>query len=572
MVPMPSRPHGLLRRAAVAALVTFSAAACGGPAATSPGPGDSPMPPALVVTAARVVTLAASGSCQDCAVAVEAGRVKFVGPVSEALAAAGPGATHLDFPGATIVPGLVDAHAHLTGLGKALMEVDLVGARSIEDAVARVQAAAATLPGDGFVEGRGWDQNDWPGQAFPVHGPLSAAFPDRPVVLRRVDGHAIWVNAAALRLAGIDARTPVPAGGLIERDAAGEPTGVLVDTAMGLVDARMPAPTRGQIRAWLDAALGACHRVGLTGVHDAGTSGAQLEVLEAMAAAGALPLRVHVMLDAEDPANAARLAAGPVAGDFVSVRGVKIFADGALGSRGAWLSAPYADAPETSGLPIVHGDALRAQVARAAGAGFQVSVHAIGDAAAHDVVTAFAAVLTPGQDRRFRVEHAQVVRPEDRQTMARLGIIASMQPTHATSDMDWAERRLGPERVRWGYAWQSMLRDGVRLALGSDFPVERPEPIAGLVAAVTRQDAQGRPEGGWYGDERLTPEQALRGFTADAAFAGFEEARRGRIEPGLDADLTVLSGDPLTSDAAALRALSVRATIVAGRPVYVAPR
>lgn len=577
---MPSNPLAGLRRAsALAGAVMTLSVACGGPATQGgPSPEGAPMSPPLILTAAHVVTLADSappaspgGEAPD-AVVVSAGRIVFVGPRDAARAAAGPEAVEHDYPGATIVPGLVDAHAHLTGLGKALMEVDLNGAHSVDEAVERVRAAAANGPKEGFVEGRGWDQNDWPGQAFPEHGPLSAAFPDRPVALRRVDGHALWVNAAALRLAGIDAKTPDPAGGKLLRDAGGAPTGVLLDAAMTLVTSRMPEPTPGQIRAWLEASLGACHRVGLTGVHDAGATSAQLAVMEAMAIRGELPLRVHVMLDADDPANAVRLAAGPKAGDFVSVRGVKIFADGALGSRGAWLSSPYSDAPDTSGIPIVHGEVLRAQVRRAADTGFQVSVHAIGDAAAHDVVEAYAAVLTPGNDRRFRVEHAQVVRPEDRATMARLGIIASMQPTHATSDMDWAERRLGPERVRWAYAWQSMRRDGVVLALGSDFPVERPDALPGLRAAITRADAHGAPAGGWYPEERLTPEQALRGFTTDAAFAGFEEARRGRIAAGFDADLTVLNADPLTLPAAGWDSLAIVATYVAGQPVYRAGR
>lgn len=548
--------------------------ACGGAAPAEPAGGAGPMSETTILTAAKVVTLTppAPGAPEPVAIVVSGGRVAFVGDLAGATSAAGPGAARRDFPGATIVPGLVDAHAHLTGLGKALMEVDLNGATSAGEAVARAVEAARRAPAEGWLEGRGWDQNDWPGQAFPEHGPLSRAFPERPVALRRVDGHALWVNERALALAGIDRTTAEPPGGHIVRGPDGAPTGVLVDTAMELVTRRIPAPTPGQIRAWIEAAVATCHRVGLTGVHDAGASAAQVEVMEAMARQGSLPLRVHVMLDAEDAGNAARLAAGPTSGDFVSVRGVKIFADGALGSRGAHLSAAYSDAPQTRGLPIVAGPSLRDQVKRFGAAGFQLSVHAIGDAAARDVVEAFAEVLQPGNDRRFRLEHAQVVRPEERAAMARLGIIASMQPTHATSDMPWAEKRLGPERVRWAYAWRSMKRDGVRLALGSDFPVERPDALDGLYAAVTRQDAAGQPPGGWHPDEALTPEEALRGFTEDAAFAGFEEARRGRIAPGFDADFTVLGADPLTAPPAAVRAAGIRATVVGGRVVYEAQR
>lgn len=572
---MPTRPsRRTAPRSAPTRILTLALvlAACGG----APGPADAVghaargeiMEKPIVLTAEHIVTLARETPLSPTALVVTAGRVVYIGDLAGAMAAAGPEAVRVDFPGGTVVPGLVDAHAHFAGLGKALMEVDLGGARSVDEVVDRVRLAAGRLGPEGFIEGRGWDQNDWPGLAFPEHGALDAVFPDRPVVLRRVDGHALWVNAVALKRAGIDAKTPDPAGGKLIRDAAGAPTGVLLDTAMSLVLSRMPSPSPGQIRAWMDAAIGACHRVGLTGIHDAGASATELAVMESMAEAGVLPLRVSVMLDADDPRNAARMAAGPTVGDFVSVGGVKIYADGALGSRGAWLSAPYSDAAETQGIPIVHGEALRQQVKRAADAGFQVGVHAIGDAAAHDVLEAFAQVLVPGNDRRFRLEHAQVVRPEDRQAMARLGIIASMQPTHATSDMDWAERRLGPERIHWAYAWQSMLRDGVRLALGSDFPVERPDVLDGLRAAVTRQDAAGAPAGGWFPDERLTPEQALRGFTTDAAFAGFVEARRGRIVIGADADFTVLGANPLTLTAEAFRTLTVRGTMVAGRWVY----
>ncbi len=548
---------------ALALVATLSG--CGG-AAPSPNGGPS-MSQKTLVTADVVLTMD-PGAPRAEALVLDGDRIDFVGSLVDARRHAGPDAQVEAFPGATVVPGLVDTHAHLTGLGKALAEVDLAGATSVEEAVARVVGAAANLPPSVPVEGRGWDQNDWPGGEFPDHRPLTAAFPDRPVVLRRVDGHALWVNAAALTLGGIDRRTPEPAGGRIVRDEGGEPTGVLVDAAMALVTARLPPPTPGQIRLWIEAAVATCHAVGLTGMHDAGTSAVQLAVLEHMAAEGALPLRVHVMLDADDPAAFARLDRPPVSGPFLSVRGFKIFADGALGSRGAHLSAPYADASETRGLALIDPVKLRSWVRRAAEAGYQVGVHAIGDAAAHEVLTVYGEILKPGDDRRFRLEHAQIVAPADQAEMARLGVIAAVQPTHATSDMDWAERRLGPERIRWAYAWRSLRSAGARLALGSDFPVERPAVVDGLLAAITRQDATGRPTGGWYPEERLTPEEALAGFTTDAAYAGFVETRRGRLAPGLDADLTVLGAEPGRASPAEVRAKGVRATIVAGRVVY----
>ncbi len=523
----------------------------------------------LVVRARRVVTLDEVLDRRPRppeALAVRDGRIVWIGARAEADRFVGPSTRVVDAPGGTVVPGLVDAHAHLTSLGRSLSEPDLSTARSADEAIERVRVAAPE--GDGWIEGRGWDQNDWPGGEFPTHHALSAAFPQRPVALRRVDGHALWVNATALARAGIVRGTPEPAGGRIVRDAAGEPTGVLVDTAMDLVTRTLPPPDGATVTRWLKAAVGACHRVGLTGVHDAGASAASVTALEAMAASGDLALRTFVLLDADDPANAARLEAGPVRGPWLTVGGVKLFADGALGSRGAWLSAPYSDAPETKGLPIVHGDALAARVRTYAERGFQLGVHAIGDAAATDVLDAYAGVLAPGNDRRFRLEHAQIVRPEDRARMASLGVLALVQPTHATSDMPWAEKRLGPERIRWAYAWRSLKTAGVRLVLGSDFPVEKPDALDGLAAAVTRQDAQGHPEGGWYPEEALTAWEALWGFTAEPAYAAFVEAHRGRVAVGFDADLTVLGGDPLAVPGSALRGLTVLYTVVGGQVVH----
>ena len=523
----------------------------------------------LVLRARRVVTLDEVVDRRPRppeAVAIRDGRIVWVGARAEADRFVGPSTRVVDAPGGTVVPGLVDAHAHLTSLGRSLSEPDLSTARSVDEAIGRVRAAVPE--GEGWIEGRGWDQNDWPGGEFPGHHALTAAFPQRPVALRRVDGHALWVNATAMARAGIDRATPDPAGGRVVRDAAGEPTGVLIDTAMDLVTRQIPPPDGATVTRWLKAAVAACHRVGLTGVHDAGASAASVSALEAMAASGDLSLRTFVLLDADDPTNAARLEAGPVRGPWLTIGGVKLFADGALGSRGAWLSAPYSDAPETKGLPIVHGDVLAARVRTYAGRGFQLGVHAIGDAAATDVLDAYAGVLTPGNDRRFRLEHAQIVRPEDRVRMASLGVLALVQPTHATSDMPWAEKRLGPERIRWAYAWRSLKTAGVRLVLGSDFPVEKPDVLDGLAAAVTRQDAQGHPEGGWYPEEALSAWEALWGFTAEPAYAAFVEAHRGRIAVGFDADLTVLGGDPLAVPGGALRELTVLYTLVGGRVVY----
>jgi hypothetical protein len=472
------------------------------------------------------------------AVALRDGVTVWAGPREDAPTG---GARALDC-GGVVLPGLIDAHGHLLSLGATRSQVDLRGAASAQEAAARVAAAG----GDGWVIGHSWDQTSWPGGRFPDAGLLPE---QRPVLLRRVDGHAIWVNRTALRMAGVDATTPDPPGGTIVRDSSGEPTGVLVDAAMSAVYSKIPHRTAGEKSAQLELAVAECHRVGLTGVHDAGSSGTDVELYAKRAEE--LGLRIYAMLNEE---------AEPFAGAWACGRATKLFADGALGSSGAWLHEPYADDPSSTGLALLPPDELRRRICSASEAGFQVCVHAIGDAAATAVLDVFEDVLEPGNERRFRIEHAQVVRPDDRGRMARLGVIASMQPTHATSDMRYAEDRLGAERVLHAYAWRSMLDEGVRLALGSDFPVESPDPVAGLVAAVTRGD--------WYTHEALTASQALDGFTSGAAFASFEEHRRGAIAPGFDADLTVLSADPRDLAPESIAGLRVLATIVGGRVVY----
>ena len=533
--------------------------ACGGGQ-----PQGAKVPADLVLIARSVVTLEDEAPVE--AIAIRNGRIAWLGAAADSGAWIGAETTVLRRLDAVVVPGLVDTHAHLSGLGKALTELDLMGTGSVAEIAERVRAAP---PGEGWITGRGWDQNDWNDKGFPTHHALTAAVPNRPVALRRVDGHAVWVNRAALSRMGVDASTPDPPDGRIHRAPDGSPTGVFVDGAMRLVNARIPAPSPVQIRGWIQRAVEKCHQVGLTGVHDAGVDAVTVEVYRELAAAGALPLRVYAMLDGDDPDVEPLLDAGPKRGEFLTVAAVKLFADGALGSRGAWLSAPYADAPGESGIPILRGAALREKVKRAHDAGFQVGVHAIGDRAVTEVLDAFEAVMgTSGAQggARPRVEHAQVVRPADRERMARLGALAMMQPTHATSDMPWAEARLGPDRIQWAYAWQALRAAGVRVPLGSDFPVERPDVLDGLYSAITRADRDAKPAGGWMPSQRLTPEQALVGFTEDAAFAGRVEHRRGRLKVGLDADLTLLSADPRTESPAELRALRVLGVVVAGVP------
>jgi predicted amidohydrolase YtcJ len=475
-------------------------------------------------------------------------------------------AATLDCDGGFVTPGLHDAHGHLLGLGTALAEVDLAGAPSFAAVVDRVRAAAAQRPAGEWILGRGWDQNRWPDKAMPHHRELSAAVPDHPVWLVRVDGHAGLANARALAAAGIARGSSAPAGGEILVDGAGEPTGVLVDAAMQAVP--VPPLTPAQVRARLLAAHDECLRHGLTCVHDAGVAAATLEQMVALHAEGRWRLRTYVLLAASERELIAR---GPwQTGDgLIVVRAVKAMADGALGSRGAALLEPYADRPGYRGLVGMPKGAVQALAQFCADHGMQLCTHAIGDAANRTVLDAYAAVQVAGglAPRRFRIEHAQVIAADDFARFAALGVLASMQPTHLTSDMPWAPDRLGPERTSRAYAFRTFLRHGVVVPFGSDFPVEPVDPRLGLHAATTTR-GPGSPPAGWRPDQKLSREEALRGFTLHAAWAMHAEAELGTIEPGKIADFTVWDRDLRTcSDDELLRA-KVLLTVVAGRVVY----
>jgi predicted amidohydrolase YtcJ len=470
-----------------------------------------------------------------------------------------------------VLPGLIDAHGHLMGLGFSLLQADLNDTHTPAQVVERLRAKAEALAPDDWLLGRGWDQNDWPGQQFPTAADLDQAFPSRPVLLERVDGHAAWANSVAMRAAGIDANTPDPEGGRILRAADGEPTGVFIDNAINLVQRKVPVADRDQRRRALKLALDAAVAAGLTGVHDAGVSRDDLALYREFADADALPLRVHAMADGDAAALDQLCKEGLYAhpGGRLQMRAVKLYADGALGSRGAALLADYTDDQGNRGLMLEAPERLAAIIQRAAGCGVQPAVHAIGDRANRSVLDAFAA-LTPEQRRvlRPRIEHAQVVDPDDIPRFAELGVIASMQPTHATSDMPWAEKRIGAQRLRGAYAWRRFLDAGTAMALGSDFPVERVEPLLGIYAAITRQDADGKPPGGWLPDQRMTLAETLDGFTRGAAFAGHAETEIGALEVGRRADFVVLSMDPHSVRGRALLAIKVKSTWVDGRKVW----
>ena len=528
-------------------------------------------PAAGALVNARIHTLDEQRPTADALAWDAAGRIIAVGSKDEVLARNAGAVVH-DAHGATVVPGLVDAHAHLMGLGYALMRADLVGARSKAEVIERLQAFAAALPADAWLLGRGWDQNDWPEKTFPTAADLDAAFPTRPVWLERVDGHAGWANSAAMRQAGRDLSGDwQPDGGLIVR-ADNQPTGVFVDAATDLIDDVVPPPGDALRDEALRRALAAAASVGLTGVHDMGTSVADLDLYKRFADEGRLTLRVVAYADGDAAALDGLCQSGPYRhpGGRVRMAGAKFYADGALGSRGAALKQPYSDDPGNHGLLVTPPERLLDGLRKARRCGVQVATHAIGDRGNQLVLDDYATVLGDAarSDHRWRVEHAQIVSVADIPTFERLRVIASMQPTHATSDMPWAEARVGRERLAGAYAWRRFLQANVRLALGSDFPVESADPRLGLYAAVTRQDLEGEPPGGWLPDQKLTPEEALRGFTTDAAWAGFTEREVGRLAPGLRADFVLLDADPLTAPARQLPGTKVLATWVDGVRVY----
>lgn len=528
-----------------------------------------------VLTAARVHTSDPQRPIAEAIAWDQEGRLLAVGDSKELLARY-PDARHIQAPGKTVIPGLIDAHGHVMGLGYALTRADLVGARDKAEVIARLKIYEKQLPPGAWLLGSGWDQNDWPDKAFPSAADLDAAFPERPVWLERVDGHAGWANSAALRAAAAKAGKTLqgdwqPAGGRIER-RDGQPNGVLVDAAMALVNAAVPAPDEALREQALTKALDMAVRHGLTGVHDMGVPREDLALMKRFADAGRLPLRLSAYADADSAALADLCAQGLYRHESgrLQMRGVKFYMDGALGSRGAALLEDYSDDKGNRGLLLTEPAAFESAVRKARKCGVQVATHAIGDRGNRIVLDTYTRVLGDSKDsnQRWRIEHAQMVALDDIPRFASLGVIASMQPTHATSDMPWVQDRIGPQRIKGAYAWQRFRASGARLALGSDFPVESADPRLGLYAAVTRQDRAGQPPGGWFPDQRLTVVEALRGFTADAAYAGHDEDEVGRLAPGLRADFVVLDEDPMASPATGLDELHIRSTWVDGKPVF----
>jgi predicted amidohydrolase YtcJ len=506
------------------------------------------------------------------AVATGGGKILAVGSDDEVGTLQGPDTQIVDLAGDTVIPGLVDSHCHLYGLGKSLAQIDLMGTGSPAEILEIVRTGAGKFAADAWIEGRGWDQNDWAVQQYPDRAMLDEVIADRPVFLRRIDGHAAWANSEALRRANITAATPDPEGGEILKDADGEPTGILVDNAVDLVFDVIPEVGPEETRRRIKLAVDHCVAHGLTGIHEAGVKWERAEVYRDMAAKGELDLRVYAMYD-DIPATLEKAyAEGPVFtdDDMLTIRAIKLYADGALGSRGALLLDEYTDRPGHLGLPVTSTEHMREVMTAGGRAGFQICTHAIGDGANRLVLDLFEEVMgdLKLEDARWRVEHAQILAPEDIPRFGQLGVIAAMQPVHCTSDMDWADERLGDDRLAGCYAWRSLLDSGAHLCYGTDFPVERVDALAGLYSAITRTHPDGTPIGGWQPQEAVDAATALELYTAGGAYAGFQEDRLGRIEVAKLADLTVLEGNPVTCKPADLLKMKVKMTVVGGRVVF----
>lgn len=468
--------------------------------------------------------------------------------------------------GKPIYPGFYDAHAHFYGLGQMLEQADLVDTKSAAEAVQVLKKYQADHPDRVWLIGRGWDQNDWDTKTFPSKEILDKNFPDQPVYLTRVDGHAAWVNSKALQLAKITAQSKVE-GGLVELNRNGQPTGILVDNAMRLARTANPKPSTAEMRDALLKAQAVCFSYGLTNVGDAGLSPETIDLIDQMHKDNALKIRLYAMVSLSPENVNLYLKKGPYQTDRLNVRSFKIYADGALGSRGACLLKPYSDAPST-GFLLLSPKELEGYVAKIANSGFQANTHCIGDSANRLMLNLYAKYLRGKNNRRWRIEHAQIVNPADVSTFGKYNIIPSVQPTHATSDMYWAADRLGATRARHGYAFKDLYAQNQMITFGTDFPVEAVSPFYTFHSAVYRQDAKGYPAGGYQMENALDRTATLRGMTIWAAYGNFEEKRRGSIEVGKDADFVILEKDLMTAPAAELRELKVKQTWVAGRKVF----
>lgn len=526
----------------------------------------------MLIVNARVYTMDATHTVAEAVATDTSGQIAAVGGTSE-LRAAFPREVTIDASGRALLPGLIDAHAHLSNLARGALGLTVTGAPSEEAIAARVAERIASLRTGAWLVGRGWDQNLWPAARFPDRRSLDGAAPAHPVALTRIDGHATWANSAALRAAGITRDSDDPIGGRILRDESGEPAGVLIDTAQRLLRDVIPAPDDGAMLPAIRQAIDSCLRAGLTEVHEMGLDLHTIALYQRLIECGQFPFRVYGAVAGRGETWDAVRARGPLldGGDQrLTVRALKLLSDGALGSRGAALLEPYSDDADNRGLLILSEDEIADLCDQALDAGFQVCTHAIGDRANRTVLNAYERALArrPAGDYRFRVEHAQILSEADVPRFRALGVLPSMQATHCTSDMPWAPQRLGEARLRYAYAWRTMLDSGVPLLGGSDFPVESPNPLLGIYASVTRQALDGNPAEGWNAAERMTRLEAVRSFTSWAAYGAFEEGRRGVIAAGADADLVLFTADPFAVPAAEIPAIEPLLTLVGGEIVF----
>jgi len=508
------------------------------------------------------------------AVAVTEGRIAGVGTAAE-IQRKFRFKQVIDLKGRPLFPGFIDSHAHLEGLGSYLLNLDLFGTGSVEEIRALIRERVMDAKPGMWIRGRGWDQNKWKIKEFPTREMLDDIANDVPVYLIRADGHAVWVNGKVMDVAGFGAATVEPEGGRILRDARGEPTGVFIDNARDMLDAKLPIPAEEERTEAILSAIQSFLRVGVTDVHDMGVDGEVIAIYEKLIASGRFPIRVYAAIDGPGATWDHYVRTGPDVGGHggrLTVRALKLYADGALGSRGAALIEPYSDDPANRGLTLTGHDSILHLGEQALEKGFQLCVHAIGDRANHIALNVFDELsrLHPDKaaDARFRVEHAQVISLADIPRFARVSVLPMMQPIHCTSDMPWAEQRLGPERIKGAYAWRSLIDSGSIIPASSDSPNDNSNPLWGFYAAITRQDATGRPKGGWYHEQRMTREEALKAFTVWGAFAAFEETKKGTIEPGKVADLVVLSADIMKIPTAEILQTTVEMTMVGGEVVY----
>lgn len=517
----------------------------------------------LIVYNALVYTVDSSFSTAE-AFAVRDGKFIAIG-TSDEIRSTYEAKETIDALRQPVYPGFYDAHSHFLGYARTYGQADLSGATSFDEIIDRLKAFRSEHPDAPWLLGRGWDQNLWEDKSFPTRDRLDAAFPDLPIYLVRIDGHAALASGEALELAGITGPVVIE-GGLVET-RRGEPTGILIDNAMDAVSALVPSPTASQLTQFLKKAEKACLAVGLTTVSDAGLGHSSLRLLDSLYKAGQLHIRNHAMIGLSHKNLDHYLAAGPYVSDRFTVRAFKILADGALGSRGACLLHPYADAP-TSGFLLFSPEAIDSAIARIVASDFQVATHAIGDSTNRLILDMYGKYLGGKNDRRWRIEHAQIVSPTDFEKFGTFDIIPSVQPTHATSDMYWAEDRLGPERIRGAYAYRQLLKEAGILALGSDFPVEHINPLYGFHAAVARVDKNDYPEGGFLPENAIDREDALRGMTIWAAYSVFEDDTRGSIEVGKKADFVRLEKDIMTIPLNGIPDVKVLQTAIAGETVY----